>query len=141
MTCCRLGDWIYAQNLLYDKSGRPELGKLKLQHRGSNKVSTEEDAAWRFAIPSNAPKDCIRDLYNTQLQHFRTLLRAVESHPGFQHAVAPGDKVGPSEFLQLTPSPKVTPHTGMHWGSIDMVKPKCISHTLDKQHPPEQVTK
>lgn len=91
-----------------DRTGKAEMGKLKQQQRPVNKVASEEEAIWRFSIPSTVPKDSLRELYKTQLPHFRTLLRAVESHPGFDWDAKPGDDILPSTDMTLSPSPKAS---------------------------------
>ena len=105
--CSRLGKRVYAQPLLIDRSGKPELGTLKQHQRNGNKVASEEEAGWRFSPPSTSSRDNLRALYKTQLPHFRALLKAVEGHPGFDLEARPTEDVPVTSGMTLSPSSKV----------------------------------
>lgn len=107
--CCRLGKRIFAQPLLLDRNGKAEAGKLKQIHRPASKVTSEDEAGWRFVIPSTIHKDAVRDLYKAHLPRLRTLLRAVEVHPGFDWEAKPGDTPPLTSDLSLFPSERVLP--------------------------------
>lgn len=83
-------------------------GKLKPRLR-ANKVSGAAEATWRFCISSAVDRIRLKELWRTQLQHFSTLLEAVESHPNFHKDWQPGLLLPVGKAVTYVSAPEVQP--------------------------------
>lgn len=103
---CRLGNHVYASGLLRREDGLMTLGKLKPKHR-INKVSSQVEATWKYSLPMNVDKTRVKELWRTQLQHFATLLTAIESHPGFERDWQPQTVIPVRKDITYVSAPEV----------------------------------
>ena len=89
------------------EDGLLTFGKLKPRHK-ANKVSSQVEASWKYSIPSNQDKSRLKELWRTQLQHFTTLLNAVENHPDFHRTWQHGSAVPVSRDVTYASSPEAS---------------------------------